>query len=167
MPPLNDLQKSFLKNILVAKTSVIDEDTGAPVDWSSLGGTDTAEVQALIDASISALVASAPGALNTLDELAAALGDDANYAATVTTSLAGKQPLDAELTALAGLTSAADKLPYFTGSGAASVTTLSSFIRTLLDDADATTARATLGVTAGATPEVNAAARIYAAANFR
>ncbi|MBJ7382992.1 MAG: hypothetical protein JHC55_00700, partial [Mycolicibacterium sp.] len=35
-----------------------------------------------------------PGALNTLDELAAALGDDANFAASITTLLAGKAPLD-------------------------------------------------------------------------
>lgn len=47
-----------------------------------------AEIQAAIDA----LVAGAPGALDTLNELAAALGDDANFATTVTNSLAGKIP---------------------------------------------------------------------------
>ena len=49
--------------------------------------------QADIDASVSALVDSAPATLDTLNELAAALGDDANFSTTVTNSIATKLPL--------------------------------------------------------------------------
>lgn len=56
------------------------------------------------------------------------------------------QPLDATLTALAGLTTGADKLPYFTGTDTVTTTTLTSFARTLLDDANLSSAQTTLNI---------------------
>ena len=59
--------------------------------WLRLTGLQHADqVQALIDTAIANLIDSAPGALNTLNELAAALGDDPNFAATLTAAIAGR-----------------------------------------------------------------------------
>lgn len=116
-------------------------------------GTDT--VRAVTPAGVQAartalkteiLGAGVPAALDTLDELAAALADDANFAAGVTTALAGKQPSDADLTAIAALASAADKLPYATGAGAWALTTFTAAGRALVDDVDAAAQRGTLSV---------------------
>jgi hypothetical protein len=57
------------------------------------GSTNLYYTDARVQAKIDAVVDSAPAALDTLNELAAALGDDANFSGTVTTALAGKLPL--------------------------------------------------------------------------
>ena len=67
-------------------------DADKPVSTAQATAIAAAQAAAIADATsqVTAVIASAPGALNTLDELAAALGDDANYAASITTALAGK-----------------------------------------------------------------------------
>jgi hypothetical protein len=107
---------------------------GGSSAWGAITGTLTAQsdLVSYIAAAIAALINSAPGALDTLEEIADALGDDANFAATLVTSLAGKQPLDSDLTAIAAL-----------------VTT--SIGRSLLAGADQAALQAIIGATGGGT----------------
>ncbi|WP_080183677.1 prophage tail fiber N-terminal domain-containing protein [Salmonella enterica] len=95
--------------------AVMDEvQTKAPLDSPALTGTPTAPTPettaagieiataAFVAAKVAQLVGSAPEALDTLKELADALGNDPNFATTITNMIAGKQPLDETLTALSG-----------------------------------------------------------------
>ncbi|ODJ38099.1 tail fiber protein, partial [Escherichia coli] len=108
--------------------------TGTPTTPTARQGTNNTQIAstAFVMAAIAALVDSSPDALNTLNELAAALGNDPNFATTMTNALAGKQPKDATLTALAGLATAADRFPYFTGNDVASLATLTKVGRDIL-----------------------------------
>ncbi|EHI4419818.1 phage tail protein, partial [Salmonella enterica] len=96
------------------KAVMIEAQTKAPLDSPALTGTPTAPTPettaagieiataAFVAAKVAQLVGSAPEALDTLQELADALGNDPNFATTVLNKLAGKQPLDETLTALSG-----------------------------------------------------------------
>lgn len=110
----------------------------APLASPALTGTPTAPTAAqtvnntqiattaFVKSALAALVGSSPAALDTLNELAAALGNDPNFATTMTNALAGKQPLDNTLTAMSGKSVAA--LLEYLGLGEAAKLPSPSFI---------------------------------------
>lgn len=100
---------------------------------------------AFVRTAIAALVASSPAALDTLNELAAALGNDPNFATTVTSSIAGKQPLDPTLTALAAVATAANKLIFANGADSFATTDITALARTFLAADTAADARTAIG----------------------
>jgi hypothetical protein len=80
--------------------NVTTTDTSSLATWAALIATNTS-IRSAISTEVANLVDSAPATLDTLNELAAALGDDANFASTITTSLAGKASNAAFQSALA------------------------------------------------------------------
>jgi hypothetical protein len=87
---------AFVQGEIAAKAPLASPAfTGNPTaPTASAADNDTSiATTAFVQAAIAALIASAPGALDTLDELAAAMGDDANFATTMTNALALKAPL--------------------------------------------------------------------------
>lgn len=116
---------------------------------------DLAAVAALVSAADKVPYATGAGTWALADFTAAgrALVDDANAAAQRTTLGVAVgtdvQAFDTDLTAIAALVSAADRLPYATGVGTWSLATFTAAGRALVDDADATAQRATLGLVIG------------------
>ncbi|UMR90524.1 phage tail protein [Escherichia coli] len=116
----------------------------APLDSPAFTGTPTTPTPpddavglemanaAFVRKLLAALVDSSPEALDTLNELAAALGNDPNFSTTVISALAGKQPLNDLLTAISELTKRADNLLYFNQDGNVSLSPLSEKARALL-----------------------------------
>ena len=161
-------------------------DAKAPLASPDLTGNPTAPTQsasdnstkiattAYTDTAISNLVDTSPAALNTLNELAAALGDDANFSTTVTNSIATKLNSSAVSTfggtliddanaaaarttlglgtaATTASTAYATAAQGTTADAALAASAVSTFGGTLIDDADAATARTTLGLGTSAT----------------
>ena len=132
--------------------------TGTPSAPTASAGTNTTQLAttAFVEAAIAALVDAAPGAINTLNELAAAIGDDANFSTTITNSIAAVQAdvdqneLDSDNAeaALSGriTTLEADPTTQTAVNAKLDASAVSAYGLTLVDDADATAARTTLGL---------------------
>ena len=86
--------------------------TGSPTAPTATAGTNTTQIAttAFVAAAIGALIDAAPGAMDTLNELAAALGDDPNFATTVTNALAGKLTAASNLSDLPNKTTSRSNL---------------------------------------------------------
>ena len=93
-------------NVLVNDRLQVANADAKYATWSSLTSTNTA-IRAYVDTEVAALVNSAPATLDTLNELAAALGDDANFATTVTTNLGQKLGSTATVTLTGDVTGTA------------------------------------------------------------
>lgn len=147
------------------KTVMEETKTKAPLDSPAFTGTPTtptppddaagleAANAAFVRKLLAALVGSSPEVLDTLNELAAALGNDPNFAASMMNALAGKQPLNDVLTAISALTQRADNLLYFNTDGNASLSLLSEKGRALLAHDTAEAMRTELELNAAATME--------------
>lgn len=122
---------------LVAHTSGTFATDLSAAKWMLLGGTNVA-----------ADVSFTPAGTIAATDVQAAIEEVSGDVTTLTATVAGKQASDATLTALAGVATAADKMIYATASDVFAVADLTAFARTLLDDANAAAARATLGAAA-------------------
>ncbi|ELQ4186756.1 prophage tail fiber N-terminal domain-containing protein [Escherichia coli] len=147
------------------KTVMDETKTKAPLDSPAFTGTPTTPTPpddavgletanaAFVRKLLAALVDSSPEALDTLNELAAALGNDPEFATTIMNALAGKQPLNDVLTAISELTQRADNLLCFNQDGSASLSPLSEKARSLLAQDTPEAMRQELELTASATME--------------
>lgn len=148
------------------KTVMDETKTKAPLDSPAFIGTPTTPTPpddatglemanaAFVRKLLAALVDSSPEALDTLNELAAALGNDPEFATTIMNALAGKQPLSDVLTAISNLEERADNLLCFNQDGNASLSPLSEKARSLLAQATVEAMRTELELKSAAVKDI-------------
>lgn len=135
--------------------------TGIPAAPTAAQGTNTTQVAttAFVRSEVAALIDSSPGALDTLNELAAALGDDPNFATTVNTALANRLRFDGAQSLSGGektqgqtnlgVLIGTDVMGYDADLAAVAALTTTSFGRALLELADAAAVRSYIGAGTG------------------
>lgn len=136
-----------LMGLLSASSTTVAGISRMATDAETLAGvlTGVATSPANVKAAIAQLLGTAPATLDTIQEIDAAIGNDPNFATTMTTALAGKQPLDADLTSIASLASAADKSLYATAAGTWALMDITPLARTFLAATTAALARSAIG----------------------
>ncbi len=161
----NSTSEAFAATPKAVKIVMDETKTKAPLDSPAFTGTPTTPTPpddavglemanaAFVRKLLAALVDSSPEALDTLNELAAALGNDPEFSTTVINALAGKQPLNDLLTAISELTKRADNLLYFNQDGNVSLSPLSEKARALLAQDTPEAMRTELELKAAATME--------------
>ncbi|ENI9359130.1 prophage tail fiber N-terminal domain-containing protein [Escherichia coli] len=147
------------------KTVMDETKTKAPLDSPAFTGTPTTPTPpddaagletanaAFVRKLLAALVDSSPEALDTLNELAAALGNDPEFATTIMNALAGKQPLNDVLTAVSQITPRKNALFYYNENGNLTLTDLTGRAKSLLGLGTYEKMRALLELKAAATME--------------
>ena len=141
-------QQDFDGNVITSTYAPLESPalTGTPQAPTAEPNNDSRQLAttAFVAEAIRRLVGAAPETLDTLVELSVAINKDANFATTIANELAQKQNKSDALTSISNLLTSADKMIYTKSSNVYAATPLTSFARSLLDDANAVTARNTL-----------------------
>lgn len=143
--------------------------SGIPTAPTASPATNTTQIAttAFVKAAIASLVDSSPETMDTLAEIADALNNDPHFATTMLNQLGGKQPLDATLTALAGLATSGNMLPYFTGNDTMAQTPFTAVAREILAASTKADVLSLLGAVKRAGDEMTGELKTTSANSFR